>query len=786
MDEEEVTDVEVEIITIEGKKYLIDRKTNIVYTYVEDLSKEQPEEVGELVDGELQEYEDEDELEVAWDNEEGFMGDYGGWTWTISVPPNALSESVIEEDEKGKPIEYEYSFPIIWSGLIRQKKKPYEIVDVKDYITEFPENNIVGNLIIYTKQLLVSIKETTDKIASKVEKGDTLQKGHSHLFKYNFKPETIIQELIDNDTITGKKRTPQEIEEKRRREAYQEERDREFELYKLKQEEERKANNPVYIQNEINSLDEEIDKESNPAIKKALTKTLVGLEKKLIEVNRKIKEDEERRAKIKADEEQRLKTLKEEKRLANKKIRDEEKQLKKQREEEQKKKREEEEAKQLNAKKEEDEIQQLEERKIQNNILYSNILEKGKRIDYKMSNLFNFTIFQELVHLIADLLKSLKEGVLIGNISFIEELVDLVNRLPDNKSITIPDDVRSFIVDKIIEIEPKVKELKPIVEEFLNSSENKVLKNMEVNARIRHPLYKALDSTKISIRDYIKKVEDIIKWKRETREEELKQIRKKYKRLFDEYEIAKKDDTIDKNKLKQMKDTLKSEYEKIQKLKSELETKGTGINNPELYEKAKQIADEKYKKPSAYKSGFIVKKYKELGGTYSGTKNDNEGIGRWFKEDWKDIGNKEYPVYRPTKRITKDTPLTPQQIKPSNLKKQIALKQEIKGDSNLPPFQGKGLDDYSNPKVVYQKARKYLGKDVIIQPSTNKDKKYMVYDPNTENWVHFGTMKPPMEDFTKHQDEKRRQRYLARATKIKGDWKDNKYSANNLSINLLW
>jgi hypothetical protein len=96
------------------------------------------------------------------------------------------------------------------------------------------------------------------------------------------------------------------------------------------------------------------------------------------------------------------------------------------------------------------------------------------------------------------------------------------------------------------------------------------------------------------------------------------------------------------------------------------------------------------------------------------------------------------------------------------------------------------LTDYSNPKVVYKKAKKYLGKDVIIQPSTNKDKKYMVYDPINENWVHFGTMNPPMEDFTKHQDDERRRRYLARATKIKGDWKDNKYSANNLSINLLW
>ena len=109
------------------------------------------------------------------------------------------------------------------------------------------------------------------------------------------------------------------------------------------------------------------------------------------------------------------------------------------------------------------------------------------------------------------------------------------------------------------------------------------------------------------------------------------------------------------------------------------------IDNPELYEEAKQIADATYKKPSAYKSGFIVKKYKELGGTYSGKK-ENKGINRWFKEEWKDVGKKDYPVYRPTKRITKDTPLTVQEIIPSNLKKQIDLKQIIKGDANLPPF----------------------------------------------------------------------------------------------------
>ena len=119
---------------------------------------------------------------------------------------------------------------------------------------------------------------------------------------------------------------------------------------------------------------------------------------------------------------------------------------------------------------------------------------------------------------------------------------------------------------------------------------------------------------------------------------------------------------------------------------------GTGIDHPDLYEKAKQIADKTYSKPSAYKSGFIVQKYKQLGGTYSGKK-DNKGITRWFKEKWTDVGKKDYPVYRPTKRVSKDTPLTPDEIDPANLKKQIALKQKIRGKSNLPAFKGGAISD---------------------------------------------------------------------------------------------
>jgi hypothetical protein len=109
------------------------------------------------------------------------------------------------------------------------------------------------------------------------------------------------------------------------------------------------------------------------------------------------------------------------------------------------------------------------------------------------------------------------------------------------------------------------------------------------------------------------------------------------------------------------------------------------VNDPKLYEEVKREADTIYKKPSAYKSGFIVKKYKELGGTYSEDEQPKK-LKEWFKSNWLDVGGKEYPVYRPTVRVNKSTPLTVQEISPSNLKQQIRLKQRIRGNRNLPPF----------------------------------------------------------------------------------------------------
>ena len=107
--------------------------------------------------------------------------------------------------------------------------------------------------------------------------------------------------------------------------------------------------------------------------------------------------------------------------------------------------------------------------------------------------------------------------------------------------------------------------------------------------------------------------------------------------------------------------------------------------NKKLYEKVKKMADEKYSKPSAYKSGWIVKKYKELGGKYKGKKS-GQGLDRWYKEKWEDYAGLEYPVYRPTKRVTKDTPLTAKEIDPQDLFYKAIKKQFIKGKSNLPPF----------------------------------------------------------------------------------------------------
>ena len=108
--------------------------------------------------------------------------------------------------------------------------------------------------------------------------------------------------------------------------------------------------------------------------------------------------------------------------------------------------------------------------------------------------------------------------------------------------------------------------------------------------------------------------------------------------------------------------------------------------NKELYQEVIRYIDTIYKKPSAYRSGAIVKEYKRRGGRYIDD-NKPKNLERWFKEKWTSINSTHgYPTYRPTKRITKDTPYTVSEIPKERLLEQYILKQFYKGDKNLPKF----------------------------------------------------------------------------------------------------
>lgn len=94
------------------------------------------------------------------------------------------------------------------------------------------------------------------------------------------------------------------------------------------------------------------------------------------------------------------------------------------------------------------------------------------------------------------------------------------------------------------------------------------------------------------------------------------------------------------------------------------------------------------------------------------------------------------------------------------------------------------LLQYSEPEEAQEQAFKKYGKDAVLFISTRKNKKYMIIDKNNNKWVHFGQM--GFSDFTKTKNEAKRQNFMKRTGSIKGNWRDNKYSPNNLSRCLLW
>ena len=111
--------------------------------------------------------------------------------------------------------------------------------------------------------------------------------------------------------------------------------------------------------------------------------------------------------------------------------------------------------------------------------------------------------------------------------------------------------------------------------------------------------------------------------------------------------------------------------------------------NKKLYDKVVEEAKQKFRVwPSAYASGWVVRRYKELGGKYK-EEETKQPLARWYKEQWINVCElpdivpcgrsksewKDYPYCRHLKRISKDTPTTVQELTKEQIKKRCAKKQ---------------------------------------------------------------------------------------------------------------
>lgn len=125
------------------------------------------------------------------------------------------------------------------------------------------------------------------------------------------------------------------------------------------------------------------------------------------------------------------------------------------------------------------------------------------------------------------------------------------------------------------------------------------------------------------------------------------------------------------------------------------------VLNPKLYQQAKSTATAKFgEKSSIYRSMYMVKEYKRLGGKYSGSKKEAEkgGVRKWLDEEWIQVipyvqNNKKVVCgskseakkgCRPLKRVDKTTPITIKELLKIHPKKKLLdLAKRKKNDMSL-------------------------------------------------------------------------------------------------------
>lgn len=253
---------------------------------------------------------------------------------------------------------------------------------------------------------------------------------------------------------------------------------------------------------------------------------------------------------------------------------------------------------------------------------------------------------------------------------------------------------------------------------------------------------------------------------------------------------------------------------------------GAKPKDEKLYESIKERVYKQQPKHSLFRSAQIVKQYKKAGGEFEEDEKTPMNINKWFKQRWISINDfvrgdivpcgssdtqkkfNEYPVCRP---LNIAQLLTKQQmnklIKEKNkLKEKQLITENVLGTDKFnikPTISGTGYNRFIkqlkdidfDPKDYLKIARKNASKQgynpKLLNFSDKHNKKL-----NYNNGVNFGQV--GYGDFIiwshleknnkveKGTADKKRKAYLARATKIKGDWKDNKESANSLAINILW
>ena len=219
-----------------------------------------------------------------------------------------------------------------------------------------------------------------------------------------------------------------------------------------------------------------------------------------------------------------------------------------------------------------------------------------------------------------------------------------------------------------------------------------------------------------------------------------------------------------------------------------------------LYDSVKKKVYKDNPVHSAYRSGALVKAYKAEFKRKHGAKKEpytggkkNAGLTRWFKEEWTtQAGKKEYKkpgdIFRPSKRVSKRTPATHQELS----KKEIeAARKEKAATGRVQRFRfPKGMQEKIIKFTRGPKGKKYTAH---IQSDTRLRK------------VHFGSAdhehfkdSTPLKLWAKknHGDSKRRRAYFSRhSAGITGKLKalaheikksKGKYNARILSHQYLW